>query len=164
MPHPALRFARVTLPEIGEGLGEGSASIRHSRSYPCPVSGRVAAKPPGGDPFATRNSRSPPSPRPPFRLPMPTAHFGSGEARDARFLLEWRRDLDEAIGIEAVEARSEAERIGADMPDLDPVAGIDRLGQEEGPGEDVDRIACRAADAEWHDPVGRAGAPITRRI
>ena len=56
----------------------------------------------------------------------------------ARLLVERRFDLDEFVGIEAVEAGAQAQRVGADMADLDPVAGVDRLRQVEGPRQDVD--------------------------
>ncbi len=45
--------------------------------------------------------------------------------------IERRLDLDKRIRVEAVEARAQRERIGADMAYLDPVAGVDRLRQPE---------------------------------
>jgi len=47
--------------------------------------------------------------------------------------LEGRRDFHERIRIEAVEARTQRQRIGADMADLDPIAGVHRLRQPERP-------------------------------
>src|SRR5262249_30839795 len=50
-------------------------------------------------------------------------------------LFERRGHFDEGVGIEAVEARSERQRIGADMANFDPVAGVDALRQVEGARE-----------------------------
>src|SRR5690348_2349893 len=47
-------------------------------------------------------------------------------------LLERRGHFDEGVGIEPVEAGAERQGIGADMSDLDPVAGVDGLRQIEG--------------------------------
>jgi putative effector of murein hydrolase len=75
--------------------------------------------------------------------------------RDRIALVERRRHLDERVRIKAVEAGSERQRIGADMADLDPVAGVDRLRQPERPRQDIDGIAGRAADLERHDVGSR---------
>src|SRR5437773_5920832 len=71
--------------------------------------------------------------------------------------LEGRGHFDEGVGIEPVEARAERQRISADVADLDPVAGVDGLGQIERPRQDVDRIAGGAADAEGHDLLRVSG-------
>src|SRR2546430_11166436 len=60
--------------------------------------------------------------------------------------LEGRRHFDEGIGVEPIEVGAERQRIGADVADLDPVAGVDRLRQIERPRQDVDRTAGAAAD------------------
>src|SRR5262245_30994817 len=61
------------------------------------------------------------------------------EALGRSALFERRGHFDERVGIEPVEARAERQRVGADMSDLDPVAGVDRLRQIEGSRQYVDR-------------------------
>ena len=51
-----------------------------------------------------------------------------GKTFRRRALVERGGDLDEGVGIKTVEARAQRQRVGADVADLDPVAGVDGFG------------------------------------
>src|SRR5215212_1653426 len=102
--------------------------------------------------------------RRPARSSVAAPHFGCGKAGHARLLLERRLDFHESVRVEPVEPCPQSQRVGSDMADLDPVARVHRLGQQEWTGEDVDAVAGCAVDPEGDDLVRGPVAAVPGRV